>query len=643
MAKDRMFEEAKDAVLHGQRARARDLLTRLLRANQSNSDYWLWMSTVVNTEKERIYCLEAVTRLDPQNGSAQRGLVLLGAREAGNDVRPVPPIIRDWSKDIETAVEPPRNIFQRIWINPTLRILSFLGAGVIVIGLILLAVFGTNRENLPSIVRISITPRPTSTMGPTSTPRPTNTLVVRSPTPTFLGPTPLWMFLDATYTPVPLYVNTPHPVLEAYRAALSAYERGDYNTMLSFMKQAADSDPNSADLKYYVGEAHRLLKNYEEALDAYEEAIEINENFAPAYIGRVHTNMVIDPNVDPLDDLDIAIELDPSYVDAYLLRAEYRLSNDDVEGALEDLGFVDSLFPESPLLYTLRAEAYLVQGETSAALQDARTAYDLDITILKTYLVLARAYLVNDNPRQAYRYIEIYTRYIEDDPQAWTLMGIASYRIGRYEDALEAFDKAIEIDDTQITAYANRGLTHLELDDAQSAINDLIFAVRAEPNSFDINLNLGRALYEAGRYGVALQQFDSTENIAQTDVELAKVYYYRAQAFIANENPRAAQVDLEALLDLPEEAVPSEWIEDAESQLLELNPPTSTTTSTRTPLPTATSTPSPTPTSTATSTTTPTLPPTPTSTSTSTATFTMTSTTTRSPMPTTTRTLTPTP
>lgn len=643
MAKDRMFEEAKDAVLHGQRARARDLLTRLLRANQSNSDYWLWMSTVVNTEKERIYCLEAVTRLDPQNGSAQRGLVLLGAREAGNDVRPVPPIIRDWSKDIETAVEPPRNIFQRIWINPTLRILSFLGAGVIVIGLILLAVFGTNRENLPSIVRISITPRPTSTMGPTSTPRPTNTLVVRSPTPTFLGPTPLWMFLDATYTPVPLYVNTPHPVLEAYRAALSAYERGDYNTMLSFMKQAADSDPNSADLKYYVGEAHRLLENYEEALDAYEEAIEINENFAPAYIGRVHTNMVIDPNVDPLDDLDIAIELDPSYVDAYLLRAEYRLSNDDVEGALEDLGFVDSLFPESPLLYTLRAEAYLVQGETSAALQDARTAYDLDITILKTYLVLARAYLVNDNPRQAYRYIEIYTRYIEDDPQAWTLMGIASYRIGRYEDALEAFDKAIEIDDTQITAYANRGLTHLELDDAQSAINDLIFAVRAEPNSFDINLNLGRALYEADRYGVALQQFDSTENIAQTDVELAKVYYYRAQAFIANENPRAAQVDLEALLDLPEEAVPSEWIEDAESQLLELNPPTSTTTSTRTPLPTATSTPSPTPTSTATSTTTPTLPPTPTSTSTSTATFTMTSTTTRSPMPTTTRTLTPTP
>jgi tetratricopeptide (TPR) repeat protein len=102
------------------------------------------------------------------------------------------------------------------------------------------------------------------------------------------------MFLDATYTPVPLYVNTPHPILEAYRAALRAYARSDYKTMLSFMQQASVEDPNSADLQYYVGEAHHLLGNYEEALDAYEKAIEINQNFAPAYLGRIID--VLNPN-----------------------------------------------------------------------------------------------------------------------------------------------------------------------------------------------------------------------------------------------------------------------------------------------------------------------------------------------------------
>ena len=36
MADDKMLQEAKEAVAKGQRERARDLLTRLLRANQAN-------------------------------------------------------------------------------------------------------------------------------------------------------------------------------------------------------------------------------------------------------------------------------------------------------------------------------------------------------------------------------------------------------------------------------------------------------------------------------------------------------------------------------------------------------------------------------------------------------------------------------
>jgi tetratricopeptide (TPR) repeat protein len=135
---------------------------------------------------------------------------------------------------------------------------------------------------------------------------------------------------------------------------------------------------------------------------------------------------------DILNDLDKAIELDASFVDAYLLRAEYRLDNDDFEGALEDLEVVDQIFPESPLLYALRADVYLNLEENSAALEDAKTALELDMTILRVYLTLSRAYLANENPRQALKYIEIYTRYIEDSPEAWTLMGLAYYRIGKY-------------------------------------------------------------------------------------------------------------------------------------------------------------------------------------------------------------------
>ncbi len=66
MPEDVMLQEAVEAIRQGQRGRARDLLTRLLRADSSNAQYWLWMSSVVETPKEQIYCLQSILKVDSQ-------------------------------------------------------------------------------------------------------------------------------------------------------------------------------------------------------------------------------------------------------------------------------------------------------------------------------------------------------------------------------------------------------------------------------------------------------------------------------------------------------------------------------------------------------------------------------------------------
>lgn len=75
-----MLREAIDALRLGNRARARDLLTRLLKTDQKNSTYWVWLSAAVDTKKERLYCLQMALQADPQNAAAKRGLILLGVR-----------------------------------------------------------------------------------------------------------------------------------------------------------------------------------------------------------------------------------------------------------------------------------------------------------------------------------------------------------------------------------------------------------------------------------------------------------------------------------------------------------------------------------------------------------------------------------
>ena len=59
------------------------------------------MSTLVDTQTERIFCLESAIRADPDNEVARRGLILLGARPAGPDVRPVPPYHPRWEKELD--------------------------------------------------------------------------------------------------------------------------------------------------------------------------------------------------------------------------------------------------------------------------------------------------------------------------------------------------------------------------------------------------------------------------------------------------------------------------------------------------------------------------------------------------------------
>ena len=608
MAQEKMFQEALEAVRKGQQARARDLFTRLLRSDSNRADYWLWMSTLVDTQTERIFCLESALRADPNNEIARRGLILLGARPAGPEVQPVPPITRRWDKELEKELVPPKSIFRRIWDNPLLRIFFFIGALALLTGLVLGAINNIRQNEAITFYRVS--PFPTLTPEKTTTPTTTRTLVVRSPTPTFIGPTPLWMFLDQTYTPRPIYVNTPHPRVEAYRLAINYYQRNQINLMLQYMRQAATFAPGEPDLIYYIGEALRLQGEYEQALDAYTEAMADNPAFAPPYLGRALLRLDLNPNADVLDDLNRAIELDPGYIDAYLTRAAYRLVHAEPALALEDLNRAESVLPGHPMLYVLSAQAYLELGDITSALHYARLGYQADRTLLPAYITLARSLLLNGEPEQALYYAEIYTRYETDDPFAWLMVGEGYYLRGEefYPQAMEAFNQSIELDNGNPEALRYRGLIHLATGDSRQAVNDLFAATQLVHYQFEYTIDLARAFWANERLEDAGVTFTVAEERAETDSQLAQVYYYRAQVYEQNGFLWDAKMDYESLVALPDEAVPVGWREFAVQRLLAINPPTPTLTPTSTPTltPTATPTPSPIPTATNTKTATPT-------------------------------------
>jgi tetratricopeptide (TPR) repeat protein len=594
MAQEKMYKAALEAIDQGQTARARDLFTRLLRSDSSKSEYWLWMSTLVDSNQERIYCLESALRVDPDNEAAKRGLIILGGRQADKDVTPVPPIKRNWEKELGNVIEPPKSLSRRIWDNRIWRFGSLLAAVVVVIVLIL-ASRNAFKPQAEPVVIYKVSPYPTRTPEPTLTPSATRTLAVRTPTPAFIGATPLLMFLPETYTPMPLYINTPHPAVEAYRAGIRAYERSDWASVLGFMEQAATVEPGSPDIFYYIGEAERMLGKYQDAVLAYEQALDVNRKFAPAYLGRALAYEKINPQADIEGELNYAINNDPFYVDAYLNRARVRIEHNNPTGAMDDLLAVDTLFPNNPMMYVLLAQAYLELNDPATALQNALIGYELDKISLPAYLTLAKVYLAKNDSKQTLQYINYYLAYSSDDANGWAIKTRAEYQVGNFAQALDACEHGITADAENAPSWYYCGLIHLDQGDARTAVNELVPAVKLDPLNFNYSIALGKALWADERLDQAILQFKSAEIIATTDRQLAEVYYNRARIYEQESSMSKAKQNWELLLALPPDQVPAYWRSYAQEHLDLINPPTPADTPTITPIPTQTDTPTRTP------------------------------------------------
>ena len=570
-----MLQEAIAAARQGDRVRARDLLTRLLRIDRDEPDHWLWMSAVVDSRQEKIFCLENLLRVQPNSLAAQRGLVLLGARPAG-EVKPVPPLRRQAWEVAEVNLERPSGL-QAIFANPVLRLLVFLGAAVIVAGGITLAATGFRPPRTPvptpdflataaGIAHLTLTP--------SITPTPTVTSIVRTNTPTPINPTPLEFLLESTYTPTPLYVNTPHTETEAYRLGILALGRKDWESVAGFMEQALATIPESADLYYYLGEARRQLGENSAALAAYNQAIQLDGNFGPAYLGRALTRLAIDPETDVTFDFLNAERHSPDHAQIYIERALYLIERGRTTEAEDDLQVAQGLLPESPLVPYLRALILYQDGDLSVGLVEAQKAYDRDLTFLPVYLLLGRLHLELGGYVEAVALLQTYLLYEREDLEASILLGQAQIGAGYFDLALGLYNQLIEAIPDNPDLYFSRGLAYLAMEQAQPALDDLNQANRLRRDNFEINLALGRALLLVPDPGDAYVQFNNTLALAEGSRQEGLVYYYRGLALYAlssnDENTRLAAIrDFELVVTLAE-FLPPEFVANAQALLAEL-------------------------------------------------------------------------
>jgi tetratricopeptide (TPR) repeat protein len=609
MAEDTIFQDAIEALRLGDKPRAKELLTRLLKADQGNATYWLWMSAAVDNAKERVYCLQTAFKLDPENTTAKRGLILHGALPPDDAIQPFPlnhP--RAWEEKMLLASEKPQPTGAKAFVsNPVVRL-----AGLGVIGIL---IFGLAYYGMTLPQRSTVIAQNTITSGPSPTYTLTPTLMgaVAQPTASFVGPTPLWMLLPATYTPTPLYVNTPRQPQSAdqYHAAQDDLENGNFDRYIANMRDIARLEGNPPDIYYHIAEAYRQKGDIRNALDMYNEALKLDDTFGPAYLGLARARLLQDPNADVTALFELALQHDPLFGEIYLEWANYYLFHKDIKSALKDLEKADELMPGSSMVQLAYARAYLALKNNKRALEYAQKTNKLDITILPAYLIMGETYLSQEQYAEAQAALQTYALYETKDARPLALLGEVYYKTGEYKKALSSLDAALTLDGRLKQANYYRGLSLIELDNMAGAEPDLVKAYEQYPDSFELVIALTRVYYANEKYGSAYLQIVAANSLDETPQQQAQVYYWSALIQEKRDQPLDALQEWRALLALPASVMTPEMRKEAQAHVSALVTPTATlkasqrtataaaAAKTGTPKPTTTGTPKP-PTGTAT-------------------------------------------
>jgi tetratricopeptide (TPR) repeat protein len=123
----------------------------------------------------------------------------------------------------------------------------------------------------------------------------------------------------------------------------------------------------------------------------------------------------------------------------------------------------------------------------------------------------------------------------------WSEIGRQAIDAKRWNEALNAYNKAIELNPNDASAYNNRGLAYDNLDKNDLAIADYSKAIELNPEYGDAFNNLGKTFSRVGNYHRAILYYDRAIELNRKD---ADAYYNRGDAFSRLGNSKYANEDL---------------------------------------------------------------------------------------------------
>jgi tetratricopeptide (TPR) repeat protein len=319
---------------------------------------------------------------------------------------------------------------------------------------------------------------------------------------------------------------------------LAWYEKGSalthlgrYDAAIEAYNQALSFKPDYFDALYQKGNILYNLSKHEEALEAYERAISTTDDENgewqefDAWYSKARTLDQLGRVDEAIEAYDEALELNPSHADAWFEKAviSFNRGSGYEQEAIEAFNNTLNLEPYNfdALIHKGISEILLGQYNQSYLSFDYATILDPEHAYAWT--------LKGESLMELGRYEEAIQAYDEalqlslDDPSiVWNSKGIALAKLGKYENATLAFDEAINTSGDYDEPWNNKGTALVDYgkvlaDSGQLVLADQKFneAIAAYDKALEINhyyfdalMGKGSALFQLGNYSDSIKVYD---------------------------------------------------------------------------------------------------------------------------------------
>ena len=125
--------------------------------------------------------------------------------------------------------------------------------------------------------------------------------------------------------------------------------------------------------------------------------------------------------------------------------------------------------------------------------------------------------------------------------------GTAYFSLGKFEDAIQDYNKAIDLNPNDDLSYSNRGNAYFSLGKFEDAIQDYNKAIDLNPNDDLSYNNKGNAYFSLGKFEDAIQDYNKAIDLNPNN---ASYYYNRGTTFANLEKFEDAIQDYNKAIDL---------------------------------------------------------------------------------------------